>query len=197
MATAMTASDLERLKSNQEVIWVYLLRMFVIVFTRVYNSSLTWATSIPSLTSHSTSSSFPGYIFQSTPSPGCIQFRAFWYVKPYCLIDVHWRFEGTSCFHIQGRRLRQQVSRKRTHLPRYTASHAKRPYAYLRTYWKKFYKITASFFGVTYLTMHQPFSSNSLLMIQEFFDVITSFSAVYIWSWTTAHRDTRTVPSGP
>ena len=23
------------------------------------------------------------------------------------------------------------------------------------------------------------------------FDVITSFSAVYIWSWTTAHRDTR------
>ena len=29
------------------------------------------------------------------------------------------------------------------------------------------------------------------------FDVITSFSAVYIWSWTTAHRDTRTVPSGP
>ena len=27
------------------------------------------------------------------------------------------------------------------------------------------------------------------------FDVITSFSAVYIWSWTTAHRDPRTVSS--
>ena len=29
------------------------------------------------------------------------------------------------------------------------------------------------------------------------FDVITSFSAVYIWSWTTAHRDPRTVTRGP
>ena len=26
---------------------------------------------------------------------------------------------------------------------------------------------------------------------QDIFDVITSFSAVYIWGWITAHRDTR------
>ena len=29
------------------------------------------------------------------------------------------------------------------------------------------------------------------------FDVITSFSAVYIWSWTTAQSNPRTVTRGP
>ena len=29
------------------------------------------------------------------------------------------------------------------------------------------------------------------LFLKIYFDMITSFSAVYIWSWTTAHRDTR------
>jgi hypothetical protein len=45
--------------ANQEIIWVYPLRMFVTLFTKAYNSILTWATSIPSLTSHSTSSRSP------------------------------------------------------------------------------------------------------------------------------------------
>ena len=30
-------------------------------------------------------------------------------------------------------------------------------------------------------------------VVSFYFDVITSFPAVYIWSWTTARRDTRIV----
>ena len=37
--------------------------------------------------------------------------------------------------------------------------------------------------------------TNDFLLVNNqpdtLFDVITSFPAVYIWSWTTAHRDTR------
>jgi len=42
--------------SNQEQVWLCLLWIFVTVFTKAYNSSLTWSTSISSITSHSTSS---------------------------------------------------------------------------------------------------------------------------------------------
>ena len=34
--------------------------------------------------------------------------------------------------------------------------------------------------------------SQILHSVLKIFDVITSFSAVYIWSWTTAHRHPRT-----
>ena len=44
------------------------------------------------------------YIFQYAHSSGCIKVRAFWDVTPNVLIDVHWRFEGISCYHLQGRR---------------------------------------------------------------------------------------------
>jgi hypothetical protein len=109
------------------------------------------------------------YIFQFTPSPGCIKVRAFWDVTPCILIGVHWSFEGTYCLHFQGRRLRQEFCTKCSRLSRYLASCPKSSYAYIRTCRKKFYEITASFFGFTYLTMHQPFPPTILLMIQEIF----------------------------
>jgi hypothetical protein len=54
------------------------------------------------------------------------------------LINIYWRFEGTRCCHLQGRRLRRQVPTKRAHPIRYTASHPKRPYTSLGTCWSKF-----------------------------------------------------------
>jgi hypothetical protein len=108
-------------QSNQEIIWVYLLRIFVTVLKKCYNSTLTWATSVTSLTSHYTSWRSSAFIFQFTPSPSCIKFRAFWNMKPYILVEVHWSFEGISCFNFQVRRSRQQFRTKLSHLSRYTA----------------------------------------------------------------------------
>jgi len=49
----------ENYQSNQEIVWVYLLRTFVTVLMKSYYSSPTWATSVLSLNSHTTSSISP------------------------------------------------------------------------------------------------------------------------------------------
>jgi len=70
------------------------------------------------------------YIFQYAHSPSCIKVRASWDMTPNILVDVYWRFEGISCYNLQGRRMGQQVRTKRSHVPRYTTSHTKTPYDY-------------------------------------------------------------------